>query len=363
MKYQTRSSFVAAALALLFVLSAGVHAAEGNPNADGLQQLVAEVGALAGQPALGEDAAAVADARDKAVDAIENGRLHAALDELVLVLDYAPAMIYQAGLSETVTDHAAFEAEWRNQASLVAEREREAASAHCPAAPAHVRALAERALNRSARYYDAALAMAEVTEPANGLYYLGRAKGQFDLQRICELLATKGSLEPPQVRTLVDELLALEARTAKEFAKPGAGVEKHAQFIGLNATIKELLEMNADRLYHGALYAYLEVTQRIGMLNPESVEDRAALLETATGYTRRFQQDGTDHGIVLAFLERALADLENDELKPAGLAKAAVIVEQVAPAYAAVVGTMPKRPQPEVASDQVAITLVRWPYT
>jgi hypothetical protein len=66
---------------------------------------------------------------------------------------------------------------------------------------------------------------------------------------------------------------------------------------------------------------------------------------------------------VLAFLETAAADLENDNAEAADLASATVIIQDVAPAYAAVVGTMPKSPRPEIAAGQVAITLVRWPYT
>lgn len=353
----------ALALALLLILSPCLHAAEGNPSVEGLQKLVDEVGEMAEQTALGDNAAAMAGARDEAAAAMEAGRLHLALDSLVMPLELGAGLIYQAAMTEKIQDQAAFEAEWRTQATLVSEEERKAATVSCPGAPAHVRAVAERALNRSSHYYDAALAMAKVTEPANGLFYLGRARSQFDLQRICESLATKGSLESPRVRALTDELQALELRTAEEYAKPGAGTEKHAQFIVLNASIKEVLEMNEGGLYHGALYEYLDATRQLGMLNGEPPDDRQALLEKATAHARRFQEDGTDHGIVLAFLERALSDLENDEAETDALATAAVIVEDVAPAYAAVVGTMAKRPQPEVAADQVAITLVRWPYT
>jgi hypothetical protein len=357
------SSVGASALALLLILSPGPRAAEGNPSVEGLKKLVDEVGVMAEQSALGDDAAAMAGARDDAATAIEAGRLHLALDTLVMPLELGPGLIYRAAMTEKIKDQAAFDAEWRNQATLASKLKRQRAAASCTGAPAHVRALAERALNRSAHYYDAALAMAQATEPANGLFYLGRARAQFDLQRICESLATNGSLESPQVHALTGELHALELRTAEEYAKPGAGTEKHGQFIVLNASIKEVLEMNEGGLYHGALYEYLDATLRLGMLNGEPPDDREALLEKATASIRGFQEDGTDHGIVLAFLEHALAALENDDAKPDALATAAVIVEDVAPAYAAVVGTMPKRPRPVVAAHQVAITLVRWPYT
>ena len=356
------SIFVVAPVFLLLVVPAA-HAAEGNPSADGLQKLVAEVGAITEKPALGDTAKAVGKIRDEAAAAIENGRLHVALDKIVQALEIAPGLIYRATMSETITDHAAFEAEWRRQSGLASESKREAAAASCTQAPAHVRALTERALNRSIHYYEAALAMEEVTTPENGLAYLGRAQSQLDLQRICESLATKNSLESPPVHALIDELESIELRTAEAFAKPDAGIEKHNQFIVLNAAIKELLELNQSGLYHGALYQYLDATQKVGMLSGEVPEDREALLKKATAYTRRFEVDGIDHGIVLAFLESAVADLENNTLETAELTRAAVIVEEVAPAYAAVVGTTAKRPQPKVAADQVAITLVRWPYT
>ena len=205
--------------------------------------------------------------------------------------------------------------------------------------------------------------MAEATEPANGLFYLGRARGQFDLQRICELLATEGSLESPPVRALTGELHALELRTAEEYAKPGAGTEKHGQFIGLNAAIKEVLEMNEGGLYHGALYQYLDATLRLGMLNGEPPDDRDALLEKATAYSRRFRKTEPTTESCSRFWSAPWPFWRTTRRSPTLWPRAAVIVEDVAPAYAAVVGTMPKRPQPEVAADQVAITLVRWPYT
>ncbi len=339
------------------------HAAEGNPSREGLETLVAEVGAMAEHPALGENADGVARARDEALAAIEAGRLHLALDSLMMPLELGAGLIYRASMTEIIQDQGAFEAEWRNQATLASNKEREAASASCPAAPAHVRALAERALNRSAHYYEAALAMAEATQPANGLFYLGRARGQFELQRICASLATNSSLEAPRTRDLTAELEALEARTADEFAKPGAGTGKHGQFIVLNASIKEILEMNAAGLYFGALYEYLDATRQAALLAAEPPDDRDDLQQKLTAYLRRFQEDGTDHGIVLAYLERAAMTLADDTAEADALTAAAVIIEQVAPAYASVVGTTAKRPRPAVTAGQVAITLVRWPYT
>jgi hypothetical protein len=204
--------------------------------------------------------------------------------------------------------------------------------------------------------------MAQATQPSNGLFYLGRARGQFELQKICEQLSTAGTIEQPPVRGLTGELVGLEQRTAAEFAKPNAGTEQHGQFIVLNATIKEVLEMNEAGLYHGALYQYLEATLQLGLLGDET-RDQEALSKKAATLTQRFKTDGIDHGIVLAFLEAAAANLENDDVEDADLATAAIILQDVVPAYAAVVGTVPKRPQPEAVADQVAITLVRWPYT
>ncbi len=350
-------------LPLLVMLPPNLHASGGDPRLEGLRELVEEVGEMAGNPGLGDNAESVAKARDEAVAAIDAGRLHLALEKLVSPLEVGPGLIYRAAMTEKIQDQAAFEAEWRTQGTMVSEEQRRAAAANCPEAPAHVRAVAERAANRSARYYDAARAMAQATQPSNGLYYLGRARSQFELQKICKQLSTKGTVEPPPVRGLTGELADLEQRTAVEFGKPDAGTKKHDQFIVLNATIKELREMNEAGLYHGALYEYLEATLQLGLLSDEPTGDRETLSEKAAAFTRRFKTDGIDHGIVLAFLEAAAADLENDDDAAADLASAAVIVQDVAPAYAAVVGTMPKRPQPEVAAGQVAITLVRWPYT
>jgi hypothetical protein len=350
-------------LPLLAMLSPDLHASGGDPRLDGLRELVEEVGEMVGNPGLGENAEAVAKARDAAVVAIDAGRLHLALEKLVAPLEVGPGLIYRAAMTETIQDQATFEVEWRTQGTMIAEEQRREAAAKCPGAPAHVRAVAERSANRSAHYYDAARAMALATQPANGLFYLGRARGQFELQKICEQLSTDGTIEQPPVRNLTVELADLEERTAVEFARPDAGTEKHGQFIVLNATIKEILEMNEAGLFHGTLYEYLNATLQLGLLTDEPTGNREELSVKAAAFTERFKTDGIDHGIVLAFLEAAAADLENDDAEAADLASATVIVQDVAPAYAAVVGTMPKRPQPEVAAGQVAITLVRWPYT
>jgi hypothetical protein len=360
---QLLNSRLAPLLSLLVLLPPSLHASGGNPRPEGLRELAAEVGEIAKHPALGENAESVSKARDEAVAAIDTGRLHLALEKLISPLEFGPGLIYRTEMTEKIADQAAFEAEWRAASTLVSEERRRAATESCLSAPAHVRAVAERALNRSARHYDAALAMARATEPSNGLFYLGRARSEIALQKICEQLATRGSIEQPSVRELAGELADLEQRTADEFGKPGAGTEKHGQFIVLNAAIKELIEMNDAGLYHGALYQYLKATLQLGLLSDRPDADREALAKKVQALTQRFEMDGTDHGIVLAFLEGAAAQLENEGAEAGNLSAAKIIVEDVATAYAAVVGTTPKRPQPRVVEGQVAITLVRWPYT
>ena len=147
-------------LPLLVMLSPNVYASGGDPRLEGLRELVEEVGAMAENPGLGDNAEAVAKARDEAVAAIDAGRLHLALEKLVSPLEVGPGLIYRAAMTEKIQDQAAFEAEWRTQGTMVAEEQRRAAAAKCPEAPAHVRAVAERAANRSVHYYDAARAMA-----------------------------------------------------------------------------------------------------------------------------------------------------------------------------------------------------------
>ena len=346
----------------LIMFSSALHASGGAPSLEGLRELLEEVGEIAENPGLGENAEGVQKARDAAMAAIDSGRLHLALDKLVSPLEFGPGLIYRAKMTDEILDQAAFEIEWRTQGTMVSAEQRRAAAAHCATAPAQVRAVAERAANQSIHYYDAARAMAKATQPSNGLFYLGRARAQFELQKICEQLSTEGTVEQPPVRALIGELAALEQRTAVEFSKPDAGTTKHGQFIVLNATIKETLEMNEAGLYHGALYEYLNATLQLGLLGDKPTGERERLAEQIAAFTQRFETDGTDHGIVLAFLEAAAADLDNGE-EPSDLTRAAIIVRDVAPAYAAVVGTIAKRPQPEARADQVAITLVRWPYT
>ena len=62
-----------ALLPLLVMLSPNLHASGGDPRLEGLRELVEEVGEMAGNPGLGDNAESVAKARDEAVAAIDAG--------------------------------------------------------------------------------------------------------------------------------------------------------------------------------------------------------------------------------------------------------------------------------------------------
>ncbi len=307
-------------------------------NGDGLRSEIDRLHELASDPALGDNASRVRDAVEDADTAVTAGRTHLAAEHLGGALVIGEALAYRAGKKDEIEDFEAFAAEWRTQAT-VADRARELVTGEfCGQAPAQVRALVEASLNQVPAYYHAAGAMGPATNVETGLYYLGRAVGALKIVNWCELMAAEPRTAPV-LRSLGRELAELETATGREYARPGAAIDKHSDFIGLNATIKELRELDGKGLRFGALYKYLDGVLRVTLLaDPEADGDRAALLGQARDLDARLDAAPADHGIARIFLDRATAALTDTEAEATDLAAAEHVLGRVLPAYFEIVG-------------------------
>jgi hypothetical protein len=293
--------------------------------------------------------------------ALLDGRSLLALQRFVALREGLSAAAYMGERSAGERkDMAAFEGEWKRMGSVL-QGDLKAPS---PAAfeglrPAALRALGEASLAQVRVYYEASLEYGRNTMPDAGLYYLGAARAQQELSMLLRGLAQPTTLPAPAVRPIEAELDAFETELLAAY-RPPASIDKHREFIGISAALKEARELSAAGLDHGALLRYLQAAQRFGPLRPDAGRaDEAAIAGRLRDVRERLAASGVDHSLARMFVEGAEANLA--ERSEAGSAIALAIADQVLPRYLAALE--PERPRAPRPDPGVTVTLVRWPYT
>jgi len=258
-----------------------------------------------------------------------------------------------------------YDAEWRKASLTLNEREQEERGRDWSNMPAAVRALSETALARAVPLMDGGRGFATATEPKDGLFYLGQAQGEVEFARFCASLHFARKANALQRRSLLPELHNLQEKTNAAFVPPRS-IELHPRFIQLNSTLKLAQELDAARLYSGALYQFLEAVRNYGMLTavPPDGKGKSSLKIAIGSMQKKLEASERDDSIAQLFVERAGSQVEH----AAGKAPTAdewrsaqVIIDQVLPAYFATL--QPASPQQRESGKTVDITLVRWPYT
>jgi hypothetical protein len=291
-------------------------------------------------------------------EALDAGRIYVALERLAQAEDLLGGFREVAGKTEAVTSGLpAFEVEWSKANSAVAGLSRDARGANWNNAPAALRAISETSLGRSVPLLDGGRGFATALAPKDGLFYLGEARAQAEFARFCASLRLSSNGRPWPARSMLPELLALQAKVDAAFVPPRS-IEQHPRFIALNSAIKLARELDATKSYHGALYQYLEAVRHFGMLDaaPVDAAGQASLKASVEAEHRRLESSEADDSIPQIFLERAETASGADEWR-----SAAVTMSQVLPAYAATLKSAPELHQ--TAGKTVDVTLVRWPYT
>jgi hypothetical protein len=254
----------------------------------------------------------------------------------------------------------AFEAEWKRMGTVLRDDLRPPSpDALQDVRPAAVRALGEASLPRVRVYYDASLEYGRSTTPDSGLFYLGSAQAERDFAAFTRRLSAPTPLKAPGVRGLEGELEALEGEILASY-RPPASIDRHREFIGASAAVKEARELQAAGLRYGALLRYLQAVLRAGPLRATGPPDAAATTARLRELEARLGQGGVDHSLGRIFLEAAQSDLA-EHAADGNAATAATVVTDVLPRYFAALGPEPPRaarPEP-----RVTVTLVRWPYT
>ena len=223
--------------------------------------------------------------------------------------------------------------------------------------PAAVRAEGEAAFPQARNYYETSLEYGRATSPWSGLFYLGVAQAQREFVSFCRSLSEPTDLKAPKVRSIAAELDALEADLLEAY-RPPASIDRHSEFIGASAALKEARELDAAGLRYGALLRYLHAAMRIDTLRPDApAPDLESLPKRLLAFEPRFARGGVDHSIGRLYLETAQAHLAAG----GNPAFSEAIARDVLPRYFAALA--PAKPQPGKPAPSITVTLVRWPYT
>ena len=295
----------------------------------------------------------------QAARALREGFFLLALQRTATLRAALAASTYASSAASRVeNDQRRFEAEWTRVGETLKSRG-DAHAAHTleEVRPALLRALAEAASTKVRVYYDSSLDYGQNTVPEQGLYYLGAAQASSDLIDFYRRLSSPSAPAPP-LRSLRPELDALEDSILAAYRSPAA-IDRHGEFIGLSATLKEARELDDAGLRYGALLRYLQTVQRFAVMKPSVPGDGEALRTRVAEMSRALSGEAVDHSIGRLFLETARDELESAKTGPSAVA--AAIADDVLPRYfAALRAAPPEAPKPP---PQATITLVRWPYT
>jgi hypothetical protein len=297
----------------------------------------------------------------RAREALAAGRRLLALQRLASARADLSAWAYlQASPAAARKELAAFESEWTRMGGALAEDLAPPAVARLEGVrPAALRALAEAALPQVRVFYDASLEYGRNTMPEYGLFYLGSAQAQRELAAFYRTLSAGPPQATPPLRSLAGELEALEAELLALY-RPPAAIDRHREFIGASAALKEARELDGLGLRYGALLRYLQATLRVAPLRPAAPVGGAELAERLRELRARLAAGNVDHSLGRLFVEAAEAELTAPTPAPAP-ANAPAIVSDLLPRYLAALE--PARPGASRPEPRVTVTLVRWPYT
>ena len=211
--------------------------------------------------------------------------------------------------------------------------------------------------------YQGGRAFAVATGPKDGVYYLGEAKANGEVALFCRSLRFDGSSQPLAVRSYIPEIDRLQEKVRAVY-QPPLSIDRHSEFISLNSTLKLARELDAAKLYYGALYQYLVALRLYSVLDPAAPPppDLAAMRDLIVQQRKQSSKEPADSSIREFLLQQAEARLAGGgAAKPEERAKAQAIVAQVIPAY---FGTLEKVSAPTVTTSHLlTLTLLRWPYT
>ena len=318
-------------------------------------------------PDLKSIAPMVADSLKSTSDALNSGHFYLALEKLGQAEDLLRGARVAADEKANVDNGGlpAFESLWGRVSMQVSALDREAYTRGWKHTPLAIRALAEAARGRSIPLLEGGRGFATANGPKEGLFYVGQAEGEDAFANFCESLKVHAKGSSLRLRSLLPELQQLQQKTNTAF-QPPKSIDLHPRFIALNSQIKLAEELDSQRFYAGALYAYLDAVRHYGMLDAPTLDPAAQeqVKQDLAASKALLESSSSDDSIAQLFLERA----ESYTTHPDGSAPssdewrgARVILDQILPAYYA--AQKPPSQLAKASGKTVDVTLVRWPYT
>jgi hypothetical protein len=297
---------------------------------------------------------------------LRSGNLYYAVEAIGKANQYIVGYRWSKQDSEVLKKGAeAFQKNWKESHVALASLEQTTRQKNWTGLPAAVRALVESHQGQVGPSLEGGRAFANLNDFPGGYYYLGEGRGNEESARFAASISLqrKGTAFVP--RSILPELQKLQDRTNVAFVPPRS-IEKHPQFIRLNATLKTAAELDAAKLYAGALYQYLQALSYFEAMDaPAPDAAKQGQLKAAIENARReAKTSGRDDSIAELFVQRAealIATKSGVEASAEEWKNAAAVVDYVIPAYYAALKS--HAAQPVHNKDAVTLTLVRWPYT
>jgi hypothetical protein len=317
-------------------------------------------------PDLKSLATMVTDSLKSASDALAGGHIYLALEKLGQAEDLLEGARVAADKSDVEKNGLpAFESRWGKASVRLTALDKDAHARDWRNAPLAIRALAETAQTRAIPLLEGGRGFATANGPKDGLFYVGEAEGEADFSVFCASLKSDATVAGFKLRSLLPELHILQEKTNAAF-RPPKSIDLHPRFIALNSQIKLAEELDSERFYAGALYAYLDAVRHYGMLDAPPLDAAAQdqLKRDIAAANAKLAASPSDDSIAELYLDRAASYIAHpDGLTPSPdeWRGARVILDQVLPAYYA--AQKPPAQLAQTSGKTVDITLVRWPYT
>jgi hypothetical protein len=309
----------------------------------------------------------IEDQLKSASAALDAGWMYLSLEKLGQAVDLVEGVRAVADKkAEMVKDGLpAYEAEWKKVSLSLNKWERDLRGRDWSHAPAAVRALSETSDAMAVPLMDGARGFVTAMQPKDGLFNLGQAQGEAEFAQFCASLCFAQKADAIPRRSLLPELQNLQDKTNAAFVPPRS-IELHARFVQLNSTLKLAQDLDAARLYSGALYQYLKAVLHFGLLTaaPPDGQGQSALKVAIARAQKKLEASGRDDSIAQLCVEWAaslVAHAGNGAPSADDWTTAQVIIDQVLPAYFTTFE--PISPLQQASGKTVDITLVRWPYT
>jgi len=295
---------------------------------------------------------------------LKEGRDYAALEDVLKVWVSVEAYA-NSRMSGDAATMAAFEAAWKKADVELIATNKAAGERTWAEKPLVQRSLAESAQGQVTTMVEASRAYATVTDASYGYYYISAAKANADAATFVYGLRLPSTGQRVALRSWLPEIRALQKKVTAEFVPPKS-IERHSDFIRVNSAIKLAGDLDAAKLYGGALYQYLTAVQLFAAMNEGALDGakQAEVRKSLQDWNVELGGSKRDDSLAQMFEQRAelwINRTDGAEVGPEQWKAAESVVEAVLPAYEQALSAVPPA---EIESKKlVTVTLVRWPYT